>query len=292
MQRPELRPLGIGETVDVSLKLYLRNAATLLGIAAVVVIPVYALFILIMMSVVPSEAVVRGDLILFPTQSDLDTFNRVLLGYIVVTVLAAMLATGAAFKAVASAYLGEKPRIGDSLSFAGRRLHSLLWVSILYALLIGIGFVLLIIPGIYLMVALSVAVPALILEGLKGRKALARSRELVKDRWWRSFGTYILGLIVIPIIFGVILGFIFEAAVPEATSVTAHLAQQGTQEAIIDLLSVPLQAAVLTVLYFDLRVRKEGFDLQLLAERVGTTGPGSVPARAQTTPEQPPPPTG
>ena len=40
MQRPELRPLGVGETVDVSLKLYLRHAGTLLGIAAVMIIPV------------------------------------------------------------------------------------------------------------------------------------------------------------------------------------------------------------------------------------------------------------
>lgn len=288
MQKPELRPLGVGETVDVSLKLYLRNAGTLLGIVAVMVVPIYILFELILISTVPDNAVVRDGLIIMPTQADLDAFNRVLLGFVVISVLAAMLAAGAAFKAVADAYLGEKPSIGDSLRFAGRRLHSLLWLSILYALILVVGFVALVIPGIYLMVALSVSVPVLILEGLKGSKALGRSRDLVKGRWWPTFGAYILGLILVPIVVGVILGFIFEAVVPETESVTSFLALQGTQEAIVDILSAPLQAAVLTVVYFDLRVRKEGFDLQLLAERIGTTGPGGA---GQTGPGQPPPPT-
>lgn len=93
---------------------------------------------------------------------------------------------------------------------------------------------------------------------------------------------------MIPIVVGVILGFIFEAAVPDTENVTSFLALQATQEAIIDVFSAPLQAAVLTVIYFDLRVRKEGFDLQLLAERMESTDPGST---GQTGPGQPPPPT-
>ncbi|MDQ3954522.1 MAG: hypothetical protein M3285_03115 [Actinomycetota bacterium] len=288
MQRPELRPLGVGETVDVSLKLYLRHAATLLGIAAVMIIPVYIIFNLILISMAPDDAIVRDGLILMPLQSDADAFNRVLLGFVVISVLAAMLATGAAFKAVADAYLGDKPSIGDSLRFAGSRLHSLIWLSILYALLVIVGLVALIIPGIYLAVAFCVAVPALILEGHKGSKALGRSRDLVKDRWWPTLGAFILGLVLIPIVVGVILGFVFEAAIPETESVTSFLALQATQEAIIDVFSAPLQAAVLTVIYFDLRVRKEGFDLQLLAERMGSTGPGSA---GEPGPGQPPPPT-
>jgi hypothetical protein len=286
MQKPELRPLGIGETVDVSIKLYLRNAGTLLGIVAVAVLPVYILFILILISVAPEGAVIEGDQILMPTQADLDAFNRVLLGFILLSVLASMLAAGAAFKAVADAYLGGKPGIGDSLRYAGGRLHSLLWVSLLYVICLAVGFILLIVPGIYLMVALSVSVPALILEGHKGTKALGRSRDLIKGRWWPTAGVYFLGLVLVPIVVGVILGFIFGAAIPETESVTSFLFLQGTQEALIDIISAPLQAAVITVLYFDLRVRKEGFDLQLLAERMDS-GPG---ATGQMGPGQPSPP--
>jgi hypothetical protein len=42
-------------------------------------------------------------------------------------------------------------------------------------------------------------------------------------------------------------------------------------------ISTPLQAALLTVLYFDLRVRKEGFDLELLAREMGAGAQPGVP---------------
>jgi hypothetical protein len=273
MQQPELRPLGVVEAVDVSLRLYLGNAAALLGIVAVAIVPVYIVFNLILISIVPADAVVDGNQIVFPTQADINTFNLALLGFVLLSALAAMLATGAAFKAVAAAYLGHQPSIGDSLRFAGKRLHSLVWLSIIYVLILLVGFVLLIVPGIYLMVALSVAVPVLIFEGSKGRMALERSRALVKDRWWPTFGTYALGLLLLPFLIGLALGLIFNLIVPSEMSVTTFLFLRGTQEALIDLIAAPLQAAVLTVVYFDLRVRKEGLDRQLLTQRVGDGGP-------------------
>ena len=46
------------------------------------------------------------------------------------------------------------------------------------------------------------------------------------------------------------------------------------------LITLPLFAAVLTIIYFDLRVRKEGFDLQLLARGVGQRARATSPARA------------
>ena len=55
----------------------------------------------------------------------------------------------------------------------------------------------------------------------------------------------------------------------------------------ISAITYPLWAAVVTVLYYDLRVRNEGFDLQLLAQ-----GVGSDTSRFETSPERPsaPPP--
>ena len=43
-------------------------------------------------------------------------------------------------------------------------------------------------------------------------------------------------------------------------------------------LAKPFQVAVIAVIYFDLRVRKEGFDLQLLADRIGGTTYADVPS--------------
>ena len=57
----------------------------------------------------------------------------------------------------------------------------------------------------------------------------------------------------------------------------------------MSLKATPLSAAVLTVLYFDLRVRKEGFDLELLARRLGVE-PGTAAAGADFIPQIVPPP--
>ena len=51
---------------------------------------------------------------------------------------------------------------------------------------------------------------------------------------------------------------------------------------IIYAITYPLWASVLTVLYYDLRVRNEGFDLQLLAQ-----GVGADTSRFETAPERP-----
>ena len=52
-----------------------------------------------------------------------------------------------------------------------------------------------------------------------------------------------------------------------------------TATVLASLLATPLSAAFVTVLYFDLRVRKEAFDLQLLAEQIGVEpGDGASPA--------------
>jgi Membrane domain of glycerophosphoryl diester phosphodiesterase len=63
---------------------------------------------------------------------------------------------------------------------SGARLASMLWVSILMGLGVGLGLVLLIVPGILLAIRWAVAVPVVMLEGLGARAAMRRSQELVR----------------------------------------------------------------------------------------------------------------
>ncbi len=214
-----------------------------------------------------------------------------------VGLVATLLASGAAFKAIADAYMGGAAAAGPSLRFASRRLLSILWVTVLSILLTVLGFVLLIVPGVYLAVALSVVVPVLMLEDRKGRKALGRSRELVKGRWWPTFGVFLLGLLIIPAIVEWIVGFIFQLLLlTEMDSVVGYVAVSAVGGMLASILATPLQAAVVAVLYFDLRVRKEGLDLQLLAERIGGERPdpafgaaGRTPPPGETPPDAPTP---
>jgi hypothetical protein len=153
---------------------------------------------------------------------------------------------------VSEAYLGEEADWRRSLRFALSRLRSLLWLAFLHAIVLAVGFVLCVVPGIYLYGALAVATPALLFEDARGTKALRRSRELVRTRWWSTAGALLAASILTAIVQGAV-----------------------------------FLAAVIVVLYFDLRVRKEGFDLFLLAQRMGVDAPvGAAPV--SFIPEPPP----
>jgi hypothetical protein len=208
--------------------------------------------------------------------------------------VATTLATGACYKAVADAYLGERPGWRTSLAYALRRLHSLLWVTVIYSIGVGIGLLLCILPGIFLAVAWVVAIPALLTEGRKGFGAVGRSYSLVKGRWWPSFALMLVGVLIA--------GFVsyavqFLAFAPVFTGdgddPVLLLAANAIGSTLAAALWTPLIAAFATVLYFDLRVRKEGFDLALLAERIGVApDPARAPLAPQadpTAPYRPPP---
>lgn len=279
MSVPQLRPLGIGEILDVSLKIAWRNAGTLLRIVFFVVAPAQALSALIQVSSSPDDELGQGFFDASSTETETWTIFAGFAVAGVIGFLAGQLATGACFKAVAQAYLGERTTWRDSIGFALRRFRSIIWIVILGGFLTLLGFLLLIVPGVYLAVAFAVALPVLMTEGLRGRKALGRSRSLVKGRWWRTAILLLVAGLLVSIIGGAITAAVSAltfASPDEPVVVFLVGALAGTVAALV---TTPFSAAYHTVLYFDLRVRKEAFDLQLLAEHLGVEPPaGWTPA--------------
>ena len=309
VQAAELRPLSVGEKLDVAIKIYWRNALTLFKVVLVVVAPVQIVTALVLASVPDGEALSQQNVGQTPTVDTTLTASEIWafvagIGLVVVlSFIASTLATAACFKAVSDAYLGAEPNWRTSLAFAGRRLHSVLWISILGGLLtfgliaaaggltallgavdqmtLWIGIPLLIaafVVAAWMWIGWVVAVPAFLTEGTKGRRALGRSFRLVKGRWWRTLGLYFLANFLAGIVGNIIVGILTAL---QFTDVGESMAMQLTLGAIgqtvAALITTPFIAAFIIVLYFDLRVRNEGFDLQLLAERVGMP-PGSMGA--------------
>jgi hypothetical protein len=274
--------MGIGEILDAAIKLYRRNAWTLFRIVLVVVAPVTVLANLIQVSATPSNLSPRFGFSSLATRSNNPTVSArdvvtLVVGALIaatLTWIGSLVATGATFKALTEAFLGEQPDWKRSLSFAGRRIHSLLWVSLLGAFVTLLGAVACLLPGIYLAVAFTVAVPVLLSEGLTGRGALGRSRRLIKGRWWRVLGLIVLGGILTSIVNSVlsslVVGVAFEGA--SANTVLGFTVSTIATTA-AKTLTTPFTAAYVTILYFDLRVRHEAFDLQLLALQVGVDPP-------------------
>jgi hypothetical protein len=281
----QLHEMGIGEILDVAIKIYRRNAWTLFRIVLVVITPLSLLANIIVISAIPAHVTSRVELVgnQFLVVKTLTTaqWHTLIVGLAaagVLSMIGYLVATGAAYKAVAEAFLGGRPNWKSSLAFAFRRAHSLLWVSVLGGLIAGIASLLCFIPGIYLGVAFAVAIPAVMTEDVRGRRALGRSRRLVKGRWWRTLALLLLGaLLSIVLFYGVLLLerlVISDAGPRTVVGVVLNVLTSTVLSALV----IPFAAAYITVLYFDLRVRREAFDLQLLALEVGVDAAPLPPA--------------
>lgn len=277
---PSLRPLDIGEILDVGFKIYTRHFGLLLKTVALIVIPVQILGGLILLGTVEDPGVITGDYEFDTTNTDADTAGTIantlvsLLG----GGLAQILATAACVKAVSDAYLQQSPSAGGSLRFAGRRLHSLVWLSVLQGVLLLFAFIALIGPGVWLGIAWIVAFPVLLLENFKGRKALGRSFRLVRGRWWPTFGVILLAYLlafVLQFFAGAALGAISFTDLGD--NLLGTVAVSTAVNTIAVLIPTPFTAAIVVLVYFDLRVRKEGLDIALLAEHIGVPAPAEGP---------------
>jgi hypothetical protein len=87
-----------------------------------------------------------------------------------------------------------------SFNFTTSKLLSLLGVSIITGLIIFVGFIALVVPGIILMLMFSLVVPTIIIENTGALESLARSRVLVSQRWLKTFGLLLVLYIMIGIV--------------------------------------------------------------------------------------------
>lgn len=261
---PELRPLEIGEILDVSLKVYRSHFTTLVKVVAAVIAPLYVLSAIVQGSARSSGGVTGSDRVA--------TLGAALVVFIIL-LLGNQVATGAAFRAVGAAYLGNTPDWRESLRYAFARVGSLLWAGFLVALFAGLGFLACILPGIYLIIAFSLVTPILMLEDSRGLKALSRSRDLIKGRWFSVFATLVLGYVLI-FIFQFILRLALAGLIINTHSGDGiRILVNAIVSIVSGALTTPFLATLVTVVYFDERVRNEGFDLDLLAQRMGVDPP-------------------
>lgn len=282
MSVPALRPLRVGEILDASIKVYLSNARTLMGLTAVVVVPFQILYATVLLSVVSSASEVPHGFTSFVSAQH-TTDSAATSGAKTVLLFAGLivnlLSTAACVKAISDAYLDQPVDLGSSLRFATRRLGALAWMAILMWVLLTLAFIAFVIPGIWLYAAWSVATPALLIEGVRGQRALGRSRALVRGRWWPVAGVLVVAEVMTALVSGAITGVLLAIVLTGGGSALYAVLIVSLAGAVAGILTRPFQAAVATVLYYDLRVRREGYDVQLLAEQLGFD-PAVMPAGA------------
>ena len=282
---PDLRPLSVGEIIDVAIKIWRRHFATLAKIVFVVVAPVQILSALVAASVTSGGGIEKIDA---AGNSTVDTgalaaFLAGMFTAQVLSALAFLISSAAVLRAVSVAYLGGTPDWRESLRAATSRLGSLVWLGVLLAGGLFLSALALFIPFIWLGVSWAVAFPVLIAEGQRGTGALRRSFGLVRGRWWPTFGALFLAFLL-QFFVGLVLGIPLGLLTANWDSASAGALILSTLISVVSsVVTTPFMAAVLVLIYFDLRVRKEGFDLELLSQGVGIPG-APLPDRPWTSP--------
>ena len=239
------------------------------------------IYLALSFSAVPAGSYVSGGVLELngTTTSGLATAS--LIEFLLTYVIVAQITNGVALRLFSGIYFDERPSARELLRFTIRRLPALIFLAVLYGAVVLIGFLFIVIPGIYLWGALAVVVPVLIVEGRGGFDALGRSQELVKGRWWATIGALLLGVVVTS---GVALGLGALAGLLQSgvSSPDAYLLISALDKLIVGVLVTPISAAVAITIYFDLRIRKEGLDLELLSRRLGITAAPNPAAAAAT----------
>lgn len=210
-----------------------------------------------------------------------------------ITTLISLFSLGALLFTGAQIYLGKPITAGAAFSQVTRRFWSYLGSSLL--LMIVVALLALTIIGIpfalYLGIRWGFYGQAVLIEETSATNALKRSRELVRGSWWRVFGI-MLALFLLSFMIEIVLQFFLLFAfgftevigvedgalemfrrmvTPELTAwdgLAAYIIHSFINNAVGGLL-LPLTPIGITLLYFDRRIRKEGFDIEMMATRQG-----------------------
>ncbi len=259
-----LLPRGVGEVVDTAIALYRRNWKLLVATAAVVVVPVQLLSSFANRNFLSQigdafRSIQKG---LTPTTTGGTGIGSPggLLALLALPFLTAALATAAA-----SCYMGRPITPGRAWRATMRRFWAILGLGLLRFLLIVVGLFFFLVPGILLYIRLLVAPVALVVEGADPASALERSWRLTGGQWWRTCGVQVLKVVLFLAAYVLIETPIFLLSLVAGPVGWLLLGLGGS---LVQVLAFPFLVAVAVVIYFDLRIRKEAFDLAVTAQRV------------------------
>ncbi|PZS16831.1 MAG: hypothetical protein DLM54_10590 [Acidimicrobiales bacterium] len=267
--------MTVGDILDGAFKLFRANLGTLAVVIAVLVVPIQLLAAFFTRNLL-------GGGNFFSAFSQARKLHPSGLGgggmfggtstWVVYAVNSVMLVVvaGAISRVVASSYLGEQLRPGPAIRAVLRRLWALLVAWFLAHILLIIGLVLFILPGLLVMALFVPLVPAIVVEGLGPLAGMRRSWRLAKRRVWA-----VMGIALLVGLMASVLGFSI-GLIPQAGGllVGSHYGWilTGIGRALADLIVLPLTGIAATLIYFDLRIRTEGFDLAVVAADLADRG--------------------
>ena len=174
---------------------------------------------------------------------------------------------GATTLAVSDVYLEKQASAVDSYRRILPMSLRLIGLMIGYFLLVGLGFMLLIVPGVYFLVSYSLALAVMSIEKVSFSEAMSRSKDLVSGNRGRIAIILLLSFVInyavafalmLPAEFGVL-------ALAKTMPILSALLGMVVQ-LLAGAIAAPISLIGFTLAYYDARVKKEAFDLQYMME--------------------------
>jgi hypothetical protein len=275
----DLKPMELGEILDGALKIFGRNFALFVKIGVAALWLPVALTIYVQLAGGRQEHLVLVFVIAF------------------IQYFAGLFLTASAIRVISDSYLGREPQLGDALSLGASKIWSLFVVGLGKAIILGLIFILLVAVGAGAAAAMgsasglavllflilfvggcwfvafvacgyAVTTPVVVLENLGGSfDAFGRSWELTRGFKRKIFA---IGFVTWVIVFvpSAALGTLGAYFMLEAPIVGQIV---DVASAALPIVMTPITSCVVTLLYYDLRVRREAFDLQILSQQLGIT---------------------
>jgi hypothetical protein len=268
-----LRPLSTGELLDRTFSLYRSHFGLFVGIFALpyLVVLAFRLVGLVFQSQTPQISNILMNLVWS-------------MGALFLILIVSAASQAAAVVAVSNLHLDRPASVMDSFSTVKGEIPGVIGVSLLVGMASGVAFFAFIVPGVLLLIMWSLAVPSKVLEHRSATDSMSRSMELTKGSRGRIF---VIGLLIFVLSIGVSWLLQWPILIAAGFSMKTGIQRMaiGWQVAalVADFVSRSLVGALgtiaLSLVYYDQRVRKEAFDLQLMMSTIDASVVPSSPAQ-------------
>jgi hypothetical protein len=228
----------VGRVLNRTTAVFSRNFLTFFIVTAVASLP-----LLLMKGPADAENPTVGGIVMI--------FVALFLGIILYTLAQAIVLYGA-FQDMR----GRPVSLSESLQVGLQRFFPIVGLAIVMGIMVMLGFILLIVPGLILLTMWFVSTPACVVERLGPMRSLGRSSELTKGHRWKIFGLMLV-LLLISMVVTPLIEFGFAAVGGTMLVLIASLLWNGVWGA--------FYAISVVVTYHDLRVAKEGIDIEQIA---------------------------
>jgi hypothetical protein len=234
-----LRPRSSTELVDAAFQVFRRDPVPFIVAAALLYVP----WLLIRLAIDPQMTVADFD------------WSRVLLSA-VLSLLVYVIAAAVVTLIARDVYLDRPVDVAGAFRAVVPRIPTLIVTTLITFTFLVIGLMLFLFPALYPLARFFATRQAIVIEGAGVGRSLGRSSELSAGVKGHVLATLLLaGLITLAISVGSgMLAYIIPSRVLLFAISTG-----------ISVIVYPFLAIVQTLLYYDVRIRKEGFDIEYLA---------------------------